>query len=81
MKKPDVWVVPISKEPDENVWVVLAEARVKGRTVRTVRVFTTEPPDALVDYQRQSLHEDATAIVLEVAADHFDADELAAVSC
>ena len=80
MKKPDVWVVPISQDPVENVWVVLAEARIKGQKVRTVRVFTIEPTDELVDYQRKSIAEDATAVVLEVAYDHFDADEIDAVA-
>jgi hypothetical protein len=81
LKKTDLWILPVSKTPEDNVWVVIAESRMKDRNLRKIRVFTTEPTDAFVEHFRRALGDDATAIVIETAPDHFDADEIDTVAC
>ncbi len=77
----ETWVIPQFLESQENLWVVLATAYLgRSKMVRTLRVFTFEPAQTLVEHQRSVLKNqldtaDVAVEVFAVAADFFDAGE------
>jgi hypothetical protein len=72
-------------QPKRNIWVLITETRPqKGTILRSVRVFSTEPPESILDWQKKIHAGDESEITMEllpVAIDHFDDEEIEAVGC
>ena len=80
------WMMPLSKYAEDNVWVMIARiVDKKGNSLQTLRVFTTEPTEANITYQKRLLcnkNQDAVTVgVFEVAVDQYDQDEIDTVGC
>ena len=86
MAKDEVtWVFPnCTSDELRNVWVMVTESKPqKGVIIRSLRVFSTEPPDSVIEWQKK-LHEadesPVTISVLPVSLDYFDIEELEAIA-
>lgn len=67
-----------------NVWVMVTESQPqKGIVIRSVRVYSTEPTEAMIKWQRDLYEADESPVnivVLPVSVDYFDDEELEAIS-
>lgn len=84
--KPAKWVMPVDiQEPRNNVWVMITKGRLSDNsTVYSLRVFTEEPHQSVVDYQQSLFSESSQKVmvdVFEVAVDYFDPKELEDFYC
>jgi hypothetical protein len=73
-----IWVTPKSTRTEYNVWVMVSQVVVRGNTLCSLRVFSTEPTQATIDYQKKALCSDPEAVsveIFETLPDHFDDDE------